>query len=353
VLDPAAATCTLADHHCRCVVATVLGASAVTRASGIGRSSALNIARASRMLCSMIGQTAGHLLELGEYSISILDAEVAVMGPSGRVALRAEDLLVDLLASEEGARLIAAAVRARGPEPTSALAVRLELPASEASEDSGDSEQAADADPGSDRRALRTMKIPSTCRPQIDKLQALCARIVEDGVVDDAELRSIDAWIHGTSEAADLWPVSELRDILTDIRSDGVVTSDERLRLLTFLQAIAAVPALRTEAAETIFDEIPKVEFPEKLFVFTGELEKCSREEALKHVRTLGGRTSNSASRKIHYLIVGSLGSEDWAHSRYGRKIQVAMQWKRKGFPITIARETDFVTALAREGIIK
>lgn len=41
-------------------------------------------------------------------------------------------------------------------------------------------------------------------------------------------------------------------------------------------------------------------------FVFTGSLERSTREEAGEHVRTLGGSVSSSVSKKTSYVVVGS-----------------------------------------------
>ena len=55
--------------------------------------------------------------------------------------------------------------------------------------------------------------------------------------------------------------------------------------------------------------EAPKEEKPQILkgltFVFTGTLKSMTREQAKKRVLDLGGRVSDSVSKKIDYLVVG------------------------------------------------
>jgi len=42
-----------------------------------------------------------------------------------------------------------------------------------------------------------------------------------------------------------------------------------------------------------------------KIFVFTGKLARISREEAKEKVRALGGKTSDSVSKNVDYVVVG------------------------------------------------
>jgi DNA ligase (NAD+) len=54
----------------------------------------------------------------------------------------------------------------------------------------------------------------------------------------------------------------------------------------------------------------PKIEnaggqFEGKIFVLTGELTKYAREEASKIIKSLGGKTSSSVSKKTDYVLAG------------------------------------------------
>ena len=39
------------------------------------------------------------------------------------------------------------------------------------------------------------------------------------------------------------------------------------------------------------------------------------------------------------YLVIGILGSEDWIHTSYGRKIEKAIEIKQKGFNVAIIQK--------------
>ena len=48
---------------------------------------------------------------------------------------------------------------------------------------------------------------------------------------------------------------------------------------------------------------------------------------------------SKNVTQNIHYLIIGSIGSDDWIHSSFGRKIEKALQFKKQGKNIIIISE--------------
>lgn len=68
---------------------------------------------------------------------------------------------------------------------------------------------------------------------------------------------------------------------------------------------------------------------------------------AVEHViAERGGTTAKNITRSCTYLVVGELGSDAWRFSRFGRKIERALQLRSKGMPIAIIRESDFCSHL-------
>lgn len=59
-----------------------------------------------------------------------------------------------------------------------------------------------------------------------------------------------------------------------------------------------------------------------------------------------GGFVKASVSKKVRYLVVGSLGSPEWKHGSYGTKIERAMQLKRDGGLILLVKEDAWAAAL-------
>lgn len=51
---------------------------------------------------------------------------------------------------------------------------------------------------------------------------------------------------------------------------------------------------------------------------------------------------NNNVTNKTRYLIVGNAGNPCWAYSCYGRKIEDAIERRKKGQNLTIINEIDF-----------
>ena len=55
----------------------------------------------------------------------------------------------------------------------------------------------------------------------------------------------------------------------------------------------------------------------------------------------------NNITNNTSYLIVGNDGNPCWAYSCYGRKVEDAIERRKKGQHLTIVNEVDFWDALA------
>lgn len=83
----------------------------------------------------------------------------------------------------------------------------------------------------------------------------------------------------------------------------------------------------------------PDIEFKDKVFTLTGEFAFGTRAECVQEIEKHGGIFSKNVTQKINYLVIGSIGSDDWIHSSFGRKIEKALQFKKQGKNIIIISE--------------
>jgi hypothetical protein len=58
-------------------------------------------------------------------------------------------------------------------------------------------------------------------------------------------------------------------------------------------------------------------------------------------------RVSNSVSKELDYLVVGSIGSENWLHATFGTKIRKAVEYRDGGCGLAIVDELHWRERLA------
>ncbi len=97
------------------------------------------------------------------------------------------------------------------------------------------------------------------------------------------------------------WTVEDLEK-LEDI---GYVVARSVYDFFHNEQNLKIIQELKKLGVETCKEEEEKGELKGLTFVFTGALECCSREDAKEMVESLGGKVSNSVSRRTSFVVVG------------------------------------------------
>ena len=90
----------------------------------------------------------------------------------------------------------------------------------------------------------------------------------------------------------------------------------------------------------------PEITISDHLFCFTGKCEKASRSELAEIIIKHGGKFNDGVTAKTDYLIIGNAGNQCWAFSCYGRKVEKAIDLRKKGNHILIVNELDFWDSL-------
>jgi NAD-dependent DNA ligase len=203
-----------------------------------------------------------------------------------------------------------------------------------------------DGQPGNKRFNSRLRQDRET-----DELIGLCKGIVSDGEVNQAEAEFLSRWLDANRETENEWPSNVLRNRVCAMLDDGKLDSDEEGELLKLLlQVTGGNPALVT--AENLSSSLPlnapppTLVFPGNVYCFTGKSIWGTRRQCQAAVLDRGGEVQESIAQSLNYLIVGVIGSRDWIHTTYGRKIQKAVEYRDKGVPLAIVSEEHFVTAL-------
>src|SRR5690606_30163111 len=93
-------------------------------------------------------------------------------------------------------------------------------------------------------------------------------------------------------------------------------------------------------------DPAPEIVFGGTEFVFTGRFVWGTRAACESPVTSRGGKAGSGITKRTDVLVLGDLGSRDWAHTSFGRKIQRAVEYRSAGIPIRIVDEQHWCTYL-------
>lgn len=192
-------------------------------------------------------------------------------------------------------------------------------------------------------------------RRSADALTGLAAGIAADGAINQQEAEFLESWI--TTHLIHLHDpvVNLLYRRLSDMLADGVLDPEESAELLDMLRSFTGLNADKPKPSDNSFTvpndlplcrPAPDVHWNGRLFVFTGVMAYGPRKDCEALVIERGGQIGASVSKKIHYLVVGSIGNDQWLHSTYGTKIKKAVELRESGALLSIVSEEHWQKAV-------
>lgn len=192
----------------------------------------------------------------------------------------------------------------------------------------------------------------------LQQLQGFMHGIMSDNILNDFEIERIKVWIDSNDYLEGYYPYDEIHSLLNTVLEDNIITSDERnLLKVYFSEFIDSNSSLEIDFNEIenlksdytidgICSTSPKIDFTDKTFCFTGASTKATRKDFENLIPSVGGNFSKTVTKKIDYLIVGSNGNPCWAYCCYGRKVEQAINLRKKGSKVIILHENDFWDAI-------
>lgn len=186
--------------------------------------------------------------------------------------------------------------------------------------------------------------------------------LMADNVLSVQEVVNLKKWIVSHDELQGYFPYDELYSLLVTILKDNIITDEELTYLKAFLSQFvdtkrslhlsdAQLNELRKSVSVSgICAMTPEITFENNKFCFTGQSVRTTRKELENLVYSLNGHFSDNVTKDTSYLIVGAAGNDCWAFSCYGRKVEQAMNLRRKGVQIVIVHENDFWDAVEDTG---
>lgn len=191
----------------------------------------------------------------------------------------------------------------------------------------------------------------------LQRLHALVGGIAADGQISVEEMRGLSDWLAEHDHMKTRWPYDEISALTTKVLSDGRIEPLEHKLLMEFFTEFLSVLDERTIVRPIVVEEsgkpitalcavAPTIVFPGATFCFTGASAKYKRSEFEQIVRDLGGVPVSGVSVKLHYLVIGAEGNPCWAYACYGRKVEKAVELRRKGVKVVLVHENDFQDAI-------
>lgn len=185
-------------------------------------------------------------------------------------------------------------------------------------------------------------------RRAADALVGLAAGITADGIVNITEAVFLKQWLEDNLAHLNDPVINLLYSRLACMLQDNALDMDESQELLNILRSFSGVGIERPKdggtAAVTPTDlpfnsPVPDLIWDGRMLVFTGVMAFGPRKDCQALVEERGGLIGGSISKKVHYLVVGSVGNEQWRHSTYGTKIMKAVELREAGASIAIVGE--------------
>lgn len=187
----------------------------------------------------------------------------------------------------------------------------------------------------------------------VDELIGLAKGMVADGVISDAEAGYLRQWLEENAQhASTTWPVNVIYDRVQVMLADGVIDADEREELFDLLRQVVSPDSSVAEqvanlSAQLPFDDpLPEIVFEGRSFCFTGKFAFGARKRCENEINIRNGIVAGTITQKLDYLVIGVIGSRDWAHTTHGRKIEKAVALREQWGGLAIVGEEHWHAAL-------
>lgn len=178
----------------------------------------------------------------------------------------------------------------------------------------------------------------------VDELIGISKGVLADGKVTQPEAEFLEGWMTKNLEFIDNPIVSQLYSRIKEMLEDGVLDIEEQQELFILLCTFTGY-----KTPDTVYENLtsslplcsppPEIIFENSVFCFTGKFAYGPRKECQATVIERGGKIAKGVTKKLDYLVVGFFGSDTWAHTPYGRKIEKAVDYREKFGGLSIINE--------------
>lgn len=178
----------------------------------------------------------------------------------------------------------------------------------------------------------------------LQTLQGFLLGVIADDTLMESEVLALKKWLDSNYYLAGQYPFDRVFSVIQNALSDGILEQDELDEMLTLFKKFTS-PIEEYSCT----DEIP--ELSGKNICLTGDFNCGARKELEEILCNCGCKCQTAVSGKTDYVIVGALGSPDWAHGTYGGKVKRALELQEKGKNVQILKEEVFVEIMHAQGV--
>ena len=184
-------------------------------------------------------------------------------------------------------------------------------------------------------------------------LNGLCKGLISDKALSDEEVRYLDWWLTQNGALKNNYPGKELFKLVKEILNDGVITAEESQTLHKALVDFTGCD-LESGVVDGLSTKLPvdsdtDIDLEGKIFCLTGVFMAGKRSHVEDILKRCNGLISNTVTKKIDYLVIGTLSSRDWRFSSHGRKIEKAISYRdNEGVGLKVISEEMLFDALPR-----
>lgn len=175
----------------------------------------------------------------------------------------------------------------------------------------------------------------------LQELQGFLMGVTCDGVLSDDEIYSMRKWLEIHTELRGQYPFDKIYNAIEQVLDDNIITEEERDYLFALFNNMLNPVGCNSKKCS--------VDLENSKICLTGDFDSMSKSELSKILEDNGAIVKKSVVKDLKYLVVGSKGSDRWAHGNYGTKVKRAMELNEKGAKIEIIKEEDFISQIIDE----
>lgn len=187
--------------------------------------------------------------------------------------------------------------------------------------------------------------IKLTYEKAISELQGIALLATSTQRIIPANIIAILKWLENNIHFRDKWPIREVYELYQQLINEPYITEEWATQLYNLLDEVkTGHPVVKLD-----FDLVSRNSIQGKYVMITGDFSNgMSRDEVGKLIEKNGGiyDTGKKPSYQTDIVIVGERGSAAWRFSGYGRKIEQAIELRKKYNKPLIVKESNILEVL-------